>query len=75
MDEHSSPSPEKLIRDLQENFKREQEGAALYRHMAELEKNPVKKAILLKLGQQKAGTPSAGRRCSRSWEARFQEIG
>ena len=44
-------SSDGLIRELQENYKREREGVALYRHLADREQNPAKKKILLKLAE------------------------
>jgi len=68
MDQHSPQSAEQLLHDLQENYKREREGAALYHHLAGLEKNPVKKAILLKLAQTEGGH-------AERWAALLKELG
>jgi VIT1/CCC1 family predicted Fe2+/Mn2+ transporter/rubrerythrin len=57
-----------LIRALQDNFRREREGGALYRHLAGLEENAAKKKIFQKLAE-------AEDRHSQRWAARLKELG
>ena len=63
------PKPSKdMVHDLQENYKREREGMAVYRHLADLEKSPAKKAILLKLANAEA-------KHAERWAALLKELG
>jgi VIT1/CCC1 family predicted Fe2+/Mn2+ transporter/rubrerythrin len=67
--DQKAPKPSKdLVHDLQENYKRERAGVALYSHLAGLEKSPAKKAILLKLAQ------AEGKHAER-WAALLRELG
>ncbi len=57
-----------LLRELGANYKREREAEALYRHLAQAEKDPAKKRILLKLAE------SEDHHAER-WAARLKEFG
>ena len=68
MAQAASASREDLLRELKQNYLREREGVALYRQLAESEKNPTKKSVLLKLSE------AEGRHAER-WAARLRELG
>jgi VIT1/CCC1 family predicted Fe2+/Mn2+ transporter/rubrerythrin len=59
---------EKLIAALRDNYRREREGEALYRHLAETEKEPAKQTFLLRLSE------AEGRHAAR-WAKKMQELG
>ncbi len=62
------PSKSDLLRDVQDNYQREREGVALYNHLANLEKNPAKKALLKKLAE-------AENRHAERWAKMLKELG
>ena len=68
MAQAASASREDLLRELKQNYLREREGVALYRQLAESEKNPTKKSVLLKLSE------AEGRHAER-WAVRLRELG
>lgn len=59
---------DELVRALQDNYRREREGVALYSQLAGLEKNPAKKKIFERLAD-------AENRHSERWAARLRELG
>lgn len=66
--DRSSLTPNDLLRALKDNYRREREAETLYRHLAEVEKTPAKKKILLKLAE-------AEQRHAQRWAARLKEFG
>jgi len=68
MRKNPKESPEDLVRDLQDNYRRERDGVALYSHLAEAEKDPARKKLLRTLAE------AEGRHAER-WAARLKELG
>jgi VIT1/CCC1 family predicted Fe2+/Mn2+ transporter/rubrerythrin len=57
-----------LLRDLRENYKREMEGATLYRQLASAEKDEVRKRLLLKMAE-------AEKQHAARWAAQIEQMG
>ncbi len=68
MDQSSGGTRSNLLSEITDNYRREREAEALYRHLAETEKDPAKKRILLKMAE-------AEQRHALRWAARLKEVG
>ncbi len=68
MGQTSVSSKDNLLAALKDNYRREREAETLYRHLAEAEKSPAKKKILLRLAE-------AEERHAQRWAARLKEFG
>lgn len=68
MDQNSAASREDLLHEIKDNYQREREAEVLYRQLAEVEKDPAKKEVLLKLAKSEE-------RHAQRWAARLKEFG
>lgn len=68
MSQNPPTPPSDLLRELGENYRREREAEALYRHLAEKEKDPAKQTILRKLAESEQHHAAR-------WAARVKELG
>lgn len=67
MPDKPSSSADDLVRDLQENYRRERDGVAVYSRLAEIERDPAKQKILRKLAD------AEGRHAQR-WATLLREL-
>jgi len=67
--DHKSPDQRSdLLRELTGNYRREREAETLYRHLAQAEKDPAKRSILLKIAESEE-------RHAQRWASRLRELG
>ncbi len=68
MDHNSPDQRSHLLRELAGNYRREREAETLYRHLAQAEKDPAKRSVLLKMAESEE-------RHAQRWASRLRELG